>query len=108
MEYRPCIVERTSFSEITAPPYRAEVRIPASVLLAASHQTIGGAEDIRIITCALAVEVNFRLGATQLLGDLPYTPIIVSIFKGSCHTFADVDVAGHIAEFVVRLEAETT
>ncbi len=43
-------MERTTFSEITAPPYRAEVRFQLPSFLRPLHQTIGGAEDIRIIT----------------------------------------------------------
>ena len=108
MENRPSIVPAVSFSKRVSPFERIERRLEGTVGFLSAHQLRFRVEQVTVILASFLINFQFLFRTSQLLSHPIDTPVIVSIFQGTCRILVDVHIIGHISQFIIVVKSPTT
>ena len=108
VEHRPCVVPSVALGEGVAPLQRRERLLELAVLQTTAHEVGLLVEHVAVVERALAERLKLLLRLAQLLAELVYAPVVVSVLECASHVLVNLHVVRHVAQLVVVFVAETT
>ena len=108
MEYRPGVVPSIALGEGSAPFIRTERLLECAVKIATSHEVMRPVEYILPVVRSVLPLVDFFLRSAEFLCKLTYAPVVVCIFKSSCHAFVYTYIIWYVADAVVVFVSESS